>query len=348
MSRRSGRWWIAPSAKAAGLPRRSGCGGWSRARRLGLPRRSRIVRGWRRRLGQQEDRHGQRHESDRDSGGAVDDRPPALGFREIGFTRKTEGDQHGVCTRGRIRVVRGITIRPPILQRIEDLTHGFRPWSHRYSTVDAPTANAEARRTTPAAVARGEADSGRGQSSHRDRRGASSRPSAACLYDLRRDAAGPQRESGDERPIADEVDEPWDAARKPVHDGERPRRERDHRRAARRSPGDARRTPPRASASSGFELVANRHALIELPELRRSKQRLQVQLADQDDLQQLLLVGLEIRQDADLLEHRQCGRFCASSMISTALAFSGTRPSRKSYSASISSCLVTLASRLAS
>ena len=54
-----------------------------------------------------------------------------------------------------------------------------------------------------------------------------------------------------------------------------------------------------------LQLVADGDALIELPQLRRSQQRLQVQLADEDDLQQLLLVGLEIRQNADLLEHVQ-------------------------------------------
>src|SRR5204862_8136256 len=54
-----------------------------------------------------------------------------------------------------------------------------------------------------------------------------------------------------------------------------------------------------------LQLVPNGDALVELPQLRRSQQRLQVQLPDEDDLQQFFLVGLEIRQDADLLEHRQ-------------------------------------------
>src|SRR5207253_1881804 len=53
------------------------------------------------------------------------------------------------------------------------------------------------------------------------------------------------------------------------------------------------------------ELIANRDALIELAELRRAQQNLQIQLADQDDLEQLLFVGFEIRQNANLLEHRQ-------------------------------------------
>ena len=52
------------------------------------------------------------------------------------------------------------------------------------------------------------------------------------------------------------------------------------------------------------QLIADRHALIELAHLRRLEQRVQIQLADQHDLQQLVLVGFEIRQDANLLEHR--------------------------------------------
>src|SRR5256885_1448959 len=54
-----------------------------------------------------------------------------------------------------------------------------------------------------------------------------------------------------------------------------------------------------------LQLVPDRHALIERPDLRRPQERLQVQLPDEDDLQQLLLVGLEVREDANLLEHRQ-------------------------------------------
>src|SRR5438270_9000354 len=71
------------------------------------------------------------------------------------------------------------------------------------------------------------------------------------------------------------------------------------------------RRPPRSTLFPyttlfrSLELVPNRHALIELPQLRRSQQPLQVQLTDQDDLQQLFLVGLQVREDPDLLEHRQ-------------------------------------------
>ncbi len=50
------------------------------------------------------------------------------------------------------------------------------------------------------------------------------------------------------------------------------------------------------------QLVADRHALIQLPEIRRSQQAVQIQLADENDLQQLFLVGLEVRQDPNLFE----------------------------------------------
>ena len=53
------------------------------------------------------------------------------------------------------------------------------------------------------------------------------------------------------------------------------------------------------------QLVLDRHALLELPQLQRPQHRLQIRLADEDDLQQLLLVGLEVRQNADLLEDLQ-------------------------------------------
>src|SRR5581483_1932418 len=51
-------------------------------------------------------------------------------------------------------------------------------------------------------------------------------------------------------------------------------------------------------------LVPNRDALIELAQLGRAQQRLEIQLADEDDLQQLLFVRFEVREDANLLEHR--------------------------------------------
>ena len=50
--------------------------------------------------------------------------------------------------------------------------------------------------------------------------------------------------------------------------------------------------------------------MIELTHLRRPQQRLQIQLADENDLQQLLFIGFEIREDANLLEHRQRQVLC--------------------------------------
>src|SRR5438067_3988966 len=54
-----------------------------------------------------------------------------------------------------------------------------------------------------------------------------------------------------------------------------------------------------------LQFVPDRHALVQLPQLRRSQQRLKIQLADEDDLKQLVLVGLQIRQDANLFEDRE-------------------------------------------
>src|SRR2546423_12044622 len=54
-----------------------------------------------------------------------------------------------------------------------------------------------------------------------------------------------------------------------------------------------------------LQLIPNRYTLIQLADFGRSQQPLQVQLSDQDDLQQLFLVCLEIRQNSNLLEDRQ-------------------------------------------
>src|SRR6185503_8132801 len=54
-----------------------------------------------------------------------------------------------------------------------------------------------------------------------------------------------------------------------------------------------------------LELVADRHPLIELPQIGRLQQRLQVELPDENDLQQLLFVGLQVRKNANLLEDRE-------------------------------------------
>ncbi len=51
--------------------------------------------------------------------------------------------------------------------------------------------------------------------------------------------------------------------------------------------------------------------MIELPQFRLVQHVEQVQLSDDHDLQQLLIVGLEVRKDANLFEHvgRQVLRF---------------------------------------
>ena len=52
-----------------------------------------------------------------------------------------------------------------------------------------------------------------------------------------------------------------------------------------------------------FEGASRGHALVELPHLRQLQLGPQLELADQDDLQQLLR-RLEIGQDANLFEQR--------------------------------------------
>ena len=59
-----------------------------------------------------------------------------------------------------------------------------------------------------------------------------------------------------------------------------------------------------------FQLVADRHTLIELPHARRAQHVLEIQLAHQDDLQQLVFVRLEIRQNPDLLEDMERQVLC--------------------------------------
>src|SRR5205807_2502697 len=71
-----------------------------------------------------------------------------------------------------------------------------------------------------------------------------------------------------------------------------------------RSPGGARRRRNALAIERGG-LVSNRDALIEQPQIGRAQQRVQVELTDENDLQQLLLVGLEVRQNSNLLENRQ-------------------------------------------
>src|SRR5262249_17959499 len=59
-----------------------------------------------------------------------------------------------------------------------------------------------------------------------------------------------------------------------------------------------------------LELVADRHALVELTQRGRAQLPLQLELSDENDLKQLFLVGLEVGQDADLLEHGERQGLC--------------------------------------
>src|SRR5207237_849035 len=121
---------------------------------------------------------------------------------------------------------------------------------------------------------------------------------------LGRDATGANRVRGQQGAVANQIDQTWNPARPAVYLSQRLRHEADRLPAAgdRQTMRDVRRD---RFFVERLQLVPNGAALVELPQLRRSQQRLQVQLSDEDDLQQLFLVGLEIRQDPDLLEHRQ-------------------------------------------
>ena len=57
------------------------------------------------------------------------------------------------------------------------------------------------------------------------------------------------------------------------------------------------------ASATAPQVEARDHALRQLLELGPREHRAQLGLADQDDLQQLALVGLEVGQQAQLLEH---------------------------------------------
>ena len=103
------------------------------------------------------------------------------------------------------------------------------------------------------------------------------------------------------RAIADDVDEPRHAARKPLDLAQRAGREDFARRAR-----DAQAV---AHVGGGFvareriEVIAAGDALRQLAQLDAAQQLAQLGLADQDDLQQLLGFGFEIGEQAHLLEH---------------------------------------------
>jgi hypothetical protein len=75
-----------------------------------------------------------------------------------------------------------------------------------------------------------------------------------------------------------------------------------HRRAAARDRQPVLDVRGRFLTRQRLEVVPNRHTLIELPQFGPPQQTLQVRLADEHDLEQLLLLRFEIRQNPDLLK----------------------------------------------
>ena len=109
--------------------------------------------------------------------------------------------------------------------------------------------------------------------------------------------------AGEEGPVADEVDEPGDAAGEAVHAGR-----------GRRAVKPTFPSPPATTIrcrtyslglgeGQGREVVARGHPLRELPQLVAGEEVPQLRLAHQHDLDELLGVGLQVRDEADLLEH---------------------------------------------
>jgi hypothetical protein len=58
----------------------------------------------------------------------------------------------------------------------------------------------------------------------------------------------------------------------------------------------------RVAGVERLEVISPRHSLSYLPHVRSIQQVAQLRLADQNDLQQLLFRGLEVRQETHLLE----------------------------------------------
>jgi hypothetical protein len=81
------------------------------------------------------------------------------------------------------------------------------------------------------------------------------------------------------------------------------------------------------------QVVARDDALRQLLQFRPRQHGAQLGLADEDDLQQLALAGLQVGQQAQLLQHLGA-RLCASSITSTPVRPTRARCSRKALSAS--------------
>ena len=76
-----------------------------------------------------------------------------------------------------------------------------------------------------------------------------------------------------------------------------------HRRGAARHPQPVGDVGFHFLSGERLQRAADRNALIQLPQFGLVQQFQQVELPDDHDLQQLLVVGLEVRENADFLEH---------------------------------------------
>ena len=118
----------------------------------------------------------------------------------------------------------------------------------------------------------------------------------------RRDAARVVHVAGEQRAVADQVHEPRDPARQAVHGDERVVVEADLALAV----GDQQAVPDVGLGLLERErrqVIAGGHTLRELAQLVAPQQLAQLRLAHQHDLDQLLGVGLEVRDQAHLLQH---------------------------------------------
>ena len=112
----------------------------------------------------------------------------------------------------------------------------------------------------------------------------------------------PGRIGPEQGAVAQQVDAPWNAARQHVHAPQRPAAER-HRPA----PPSHRQAVCNVLLgflrAQGIQVKAGNHALRQLLQRRARHHRAQLWLANQDDLQQLALVGLQVGEQAQLLQH---------------------------------------------
>src|SRR5207248_3006803 len=125
--------------------------------------------------------------------------------------------------------------------------------------------------------------------------------------------------AGEQRSIANEVDQSWNAMRSTVDLPDRA--------------GAKANLPPRARDIEPVmdvtirllfieigERAPDRDTLIELGHLRRANLVEELGLSDEHDLNELFLIGLEIRQDANLLEEFRCEVLCLVEDRDAALA----------------------------